>query len=99
MGFLGPFSSEHLPGVQRYTYWMICMVGGGLIGIVADDLLSAAHDRDLARVALVSVLDDAGGDPVRPDHRASPDGHVDRSGGSISQLLWQVWPILAWRSW
>ena len=31
MGFLGPFASERAPVVQRYVYWMICMVGGGLI--------------------------------------------------------------------
>src|SRR5690606_25925263 len=39
MGFLGPFASERAPIVWRYVYWMICMVGGGLIGAAVDDLL------------------------------------------------------------
>lgn len=56
MGFLGPFSSEELPFLQRYVYWMICMVGGGLIGIVADELLSRRIAGTSTRVALVSLI-------------------------------------------
>ena len=40
MGFLGPFGSDRIPDAYRYIYWMICMVGGGVSGITADELLS-----------------------------------------------------------
>lgn len=94
MGFLGPFSSEHLPGVQRYTYWMICMVGGGVIGIVADDLLARRMTGTWARVALVSVIMT----PVVALFVLTTEHLL--TGTSMEwrfyhQLLWQVWPILA----
>lgn len=93
MGFLGPFASERAPIVWRYVYWLICMVGGGLIGIAADDLLSRRMIVTWLRVALVSVL-------MTPlvslwvlatEHRlmGAPFG-----GPSYQRLLWQVWPIL-----
>ncbi len=56
MGFLGPFGSDHIPVVKAWVYWMICMVGGGLIGIVADELLSRPLPGTWRRVAAVSVL-------------------------------------------
>jgi hypothetical protein len=56
MGFLGPFGSEHFPVLKAYVYWMICMVGGGLIGVVADELLSRRMTGLWRRVAVVSVL-------------------------------------------
>src|SRR3954471_16995981 len=34
MGFLGPFDTDRLPKVERYLYWMISVVGGGVIGVV-----------------------------------------------------------------
>jgi hypothetical protein len=34
-GIPGAVRSERIPVLTRYVYWMICMVGGGLIGIVA----------------------------------------------------------------
>jgi len=56
MGFLGPFGSDHIPVVKAYVYWMICMVGGGLIGVVADELLSRRLPGVWRRVTVVSVL-------------------------------------------
>jgi len=56
MGFLGPFGSDHIPVVKAWVYWMICMVGGGLIGIVADELLIRPLPGIWRRVAAVSVL-------------------------------------------
>ncbi|PVM86819.1 histidine kinase [Caulobacter radicis] len=105
MGFLGPFASERAPVVQRYVYWMICMVGGGLIGIGVDAVLSRFVPATWPRVIVVSVL-------MTPlvslfvlttEHLVmggafKPHGYV--------RLLWQVWPIslavmvvraLAWR--
>ncbi len=56
MGFLGPFDSERAPVVERYVYWMICIVGGGLIGVWADALLGRRITKPWKRVAMVSVL-------------------------------------------
>lgn len=56
MGFLGPFASERVPTPWRYVYWMICMVGGGLIGIVLDGRLETRVPAIWRRTLLVSVL-------------------------------------------
>jgi hypothetical protein len=56
MGFLGPFASERIAAPRRYVYWMICMVGGGLIGVMIDSLLERRVASTWRRVALVSVL-------------------------------------------
>ena len=105
MGFLGPFASERAPVVGRYVYWMICMVGGGLIGIVADDLLSRRMAVTWRRVAVVSVLmTPAVSLLVLTTEHLLMGGPFDWTG--YQRLLWQVWPIslavmvvraLAWR--
>lgn len=93
MGFLGPFASERAPVVGRYVYWMICMVGGGLIGIMADDLLSRRMAVTWRRVAVVSVLMTPAVSllVLTTEHllMGAPFG-----GAGYQQLLWQVWPIL-----
>ncbi|MFC5343194.1 LytTR family DNA-binding domain-containing protein [Brevundimonas staleyi] len=55
MGFLGPFASDELPAFKRHLYWMICMVGGGLIGIVADELLVRRLPGVWVRTAVASM--------------------------------------------
>ncbi|MDF2384704.1 LytTR family transcriptional regulator [Nostoc ellipsosporum NOK] len=93
MGFLGPFASERLPVMGRYVYWMICMVGGGLIGVVADDLLRRRMARTWRRIAVVSVL-------MTPfvSLLVLTTEHLLIGGPfdwrSYQRLLWQVWPIL-----
>jgi len=93
MGFLGPFASERVPIVVRYAYWMICMVGGGLIGIAADELLSLRMAATWRRVAAVSTLATP---PVTllvlTTQHLLTDGAF--SGWAYRWLLWQVWPIL-----
>ena len=93
MGFLGPFASERAPLVGRYVYWMICMVGGGLIGIVADELLSRRMAATWRRVVAVSVLMTP---PV--SLLVLTTEHLLMGGpfgwsGYLRLLLWQVWPI------
>ena len=94
MGFLGPFSSEHVPVVQRYIYWMICMVGGGVIGIVADELLARRVAGTWTRVSLISVLMTPA---VALFVMATEHLLVGGSFGlsDYLELLLQVWPILA----
>lgn len=93
MGFLGPFDSEQIGIGVRYAYWMICLVGGGLIGVLADELLSKQLTVIWRRVVVVSLLvtplvtllvlttqNVLMGQPFGWPHYLS--------------LLWQVWPIL-----
>ncbi|WP_454713930.1 LytTR family DNA-binding domain-containing protein [Caulobacter segnis] len=56
MGFLGPYGTVRLPAVPGYVYWMACMVGSGLIGIVLDHLLARRLTHTWPRVALVTAL-------------------------------------------
>lgn len=92
MGFLGPFGSDRAPVLWRYVYWMICMVGGGLIGAAVDALLGRRMAMTWRRVAVVSVL-------MTPlvsllvlttEHllMGAPFGWP-----GYQRLLWQVWPI------
>jgi len=93
MGFLGPFASERAPIVGRYVYWMICMVGGGLIGIVLDELLVRRMPQTWRRVVVVSVLMTP---PVAlfvltTEHLVMGGGFG--WSGYLRLVGWQVWPI------
>lgn len=93
MGFLGPFGSDRVPDVERYIYWMVCMVGGGLIGIVADALLSPRVTMTWRRVAAVSLsMTPAVSLLVLTTEHLLLGGRFDVEG--FVRLLWQVWPIL-----
>ena len=93
MGFLGPFGSDQVPIVWRYIYWMICMVGGGLIGFVGDELLRRRIVGTWRRVAVGSVLmTPAVSLLVLTTEHLLAGGPFGWSG--YLELLWQVWPIL-----
>ena len=93
MGFLGPFGSDRIPVVGRYVYWMICMVGGGLIGIAADELLRPRMAGTWRRVAVVSVLmTPAVSLLVLSTEHLLMGGRLDWQG--FARLQWQVFPIL-----
>ncbi|MFN3559555.1 MAG: LytTR family DNA-binding domain-containing protein [Brevundimonas sp.] len=93
MGFLGPFDSERAPVAERYVYWLICIVGGGLIGVVADELLSRRIARPWRRVATVSVLMTP---PVTLLVLVTQHLLVGQPilWSAYLWLLWQVWPIM-----
>lgn len=93
MGFLGPFGSDRIPDGDRYAYWMICMVGGGVIGITANDLLSPRLVGTWRRVALVSLsMTPVVSLLVLTTEHLLLGGILDVGG--FLRLLWQVWPIL-----
>lgn len=93
MGFLGPFGSDRIPVVGRYVYWMICMVGGGLIGIAADELMRPRMVGTWRRVAVVSVLmTPAVSLLVLSTEHLLMGGRLDWQG--FARLQWQVFPIL-----
>jgi hypothetical protein len=92
MAFLGPFLTGEASVLSRTIYWVVCLVGGGLIAIAADELLPRAKMEGWQRVAASCLL-------------ATPPAAlfvltIDRIFGApfrwsdYAQLLWQVWPIL-----
>ena len=93
LGFLGPFDSDSAPVVQRYLYWTMCLVGCGVIGVAADDLLGRRVKGLWRRVALVSVVvTPPGGLLVLATQHllmGQPFGWP-----VYLNLLWQVWPIV-----
>ncbi|MCR5879104.1 LytTR family DNA-binding domain-containing protein [Phenylobacterium sp. J367] len=56
MAFLGPFGSSQRPLEERFVYWFVCMVGGGLIGTAIDEPLRRAVNHFWLRVTMASVL-------------------------------------------
>lgn len=56
MGAIGPFGTDSLSSAERFTYWLLCIVGGGVIGIGVDAVLEHWIERPWPRTALASVL-------------------------------------------
>jgi hypothetical protein len=56
MGAVGPFGSEHLAPRQAYAYWALCIVGGGLIGILIDGTLGRLAGVFWWRLLVTTVL-------------------------------------------
>ena len=56
MAFLGPFGSSERNLYERFTYWLICMVGGGLIGVAIDEPVRRRVDHFWGRLVIVSLL-------------------------------------------
>jgi hypothetical protein len=56
LGAVGPFGSEHLPPRQAYVYWLLCIVGGGLIGIALDETVGCRAGVFWRRLLATSVL-------------------------------------------
>jgi hypothetical protein len=105
MGFLSPFDSERGPVAERYIYWMVCIVGGGLIGVVADNLVRQRVTARWQRAVMISALMTP---PASLLVLATQNILMGQPFGwpAYLGLLWQVWPIsltvmvvrtLAWR--
>jgi hypothetical protein len=56
MAFLGPFGSSQRPLPERLVYWELCMVGGGVIGILIDAPLRRRLSGFWPRLLAVSAL-------------------------------------------
>ncbi|MBX9617047.1 MAG: LytTR family transcriptional regulator [Caulobacteraceae bacterium] len=93
MGFLRPFDSELAPIPGRYVYWVICIVGVGLIGIGADAVLGRRLPMMWWRVAVVSTIVTPPGTllVLTTQHLLfrQPFNWPD-----YLDLVWQVFPIL-----
>ncbi len=105
MAMLGPYDTLRLPAAIRTLYWLLAIVGGGLIGIALDIVLGSRIDRFWSRVLGVTVA-------MTPPVTALVYGlniwvFGDPEGIQwLPSLLWQVFVIallvmamraLAWR--
>jgi hypothetical protein len=92
MGFIGPFGTDRAPVGQQYAYWMICMVGGGLIGVTVDESLRRRLTGAWARTAVVSLVMT----PPTTLLVLYAELWVMSGRGTLAayvQLIGQVWPI------
>lgn len=105
MGAIGPYDTDGLPTGPRFLYWLICIIGGGVIGIAIDELagrrLAPLWWRLLAVSILmtpgVTLLVDAtghwlGGHPLSLAHWLHNLGHV-----FVISLPVMTVRALAWR--
>jgi hypothetical protein len=56
MALLGPFGSSRNTLGERFVYWLILILGGGVIGIAIDELLGRRLGGFWRRLAIDSVL-------------------------------------------
>ncbi|HEY5106849.1 MAG TPA: LytTR family DNA-binding domain-containing protein [Caulobacteraceae bacterium] len=56
MGVIGPYGTSAMPTTLRMVYWLLCILGGGLIGVAVDEALGRSIARPWRRVALTSVV-------------------------------------------
>lgn len=91
-GFLGPFDSDNAPIAFRYAYWIICMVGGGMIAVAIDKGLGRFLPNRWIQAGVTSAL----ATPlvtlfvVVTQHLL----FAEHRWSIYFPLLWQVWPIM-----
>ncbi|KQY99144.1 histidine kinase [Caulobacter sp. Root1455] len=101
MGTVGPYGTDGLPPRQVYVYWLLCIVGGGLIGVAVDETIGRRAPGFWRRLLATTVL-------MTPPTTllVMAAGHVV-AGGALSlarywPLLWQVFlisiPVMAIRA-
>ncbi|HEV2676207.1 MAG TPA: LytTR family DNA-binding domain-containing protein [Aliidongia sp.] len=56
MGVIGPYGTDAIPADIRFVYWVLCIVGGGAIGVVIDGMLTSRTRSFWLRLALSSLL-------------------------------------------
>ena len=56
MGAIGPYDTDRLPTAICYLYWLICIIGGGLIGIAIDETIGRRIASLWLRLLATSVL-------------------------------------------
>jgi hypothetical protein len=56
MGAIGPYGTFQLPIGRRYLYWLICIIGGGMIGIAIDQVIGRRLDPPWWRLLATSIL-------------------------------------------
>jgi hypothetical protein len=56
MGAVGPFDTDGLSTRQAYAYWLLCIVGGGLIGIAVDETAGRRATAFWRRLLVTAVV-------------------------------------------
>jgi hypothetical protein len=56
LGALGPFGTAALPPQKAFAYWLLCIVGGGVIGIAIDETVGRMAGPFWPRLAASSLL-------------------------------------------
>ncbi|HLZ75997.1 LytTR family DNA-binding domain-containing protein [Phenylobacterium sp.] len=56
MGLIGPYATSAMPATSRIPYWLLCIAGGGAVGVAVDAWLSRRMANSWRRVALTSLL-------------------------------------------
>jgi hypothetical protein len=56
VAFLGPYETAERPLTERLVYWLILMIGGGVIGIAIDEAVRRGLTGFWARLVAVSAL-------------------------------------------
>jgi hypothetical protein len=105
LGAIGPYDTDGLPDGPRFLYWLICIIGGGAIGIAVDETVGRRLVPLWRRLLVVSLL-------MTPAVTLLVDGTGHRLGNQPLTIahwfgnLWNVFVIslpvmtvraLAWR--
>ena len=101
MGAVGPYGTDELSPRKVYVYWILCIVGGGLIGVAIDETIGRRARGFWRRLLVTTVL-------MTPPTTllVMASGHVVAGGVMILPrywpLLWQVFlisvPVMAIRA-
>lgn|GEM_PF-5322242 len=55
MGAIGPYGTATIPAGRKYAYWILCIVGGGAIGIAIDEALGRRAGAFWRRLAVTTL--------------------------------------------
>jgi hypothetical protein len=105
MAVLGPYRTLDVPDLVRIAYWLVAVIGAGLIGIAIDSVLGPRIRQFWLRIVAVSLVMTL---PVTPFVYALNAFMLDlpRRPWLLPQLAWQVLVVallimslraLAWR--
>ena len=89
---LGPFGTSELPMLRRHAYWFLCIVGGGLIGVGVDALLSRQSPGAWRRLPLTVI----GMTPLVTAYVVAVSRWLfgaRRAPGEVMLLAWQVFVV------
>ncbi|PHY17236.1 LytTR family DNA-binding domain-containing protein [Caulobacter sp. BP25] len=56
LGVLSPFGTARLPPGDRFGYWLLSIVGGGMLGVAVDELLGRRIDHFARRLLTVTTV-------------------------------------------
>ncbi|PXA92200.1 histidine kinase [Caulobacter sp. D5] len=92
MGVLAPWGTADLGPVGKITYWLACIVGGGVIGVAVDEVLGRRLGGFWKRLVVVTLLMT----PLVTAWVSSIEGFYGADDVHMPlELWWRVWVISA----